>query len=95
MHVITRRRLLEAAQRHRDCATALDAWYRLVKHGEFTTFAELRETFGSVDKVGGLYVFNVGGNKLRVICAVHFDRGKVYIRHVVTHREYDRGGWQA
>ena len=94
MHVITRGRLLEAAAKYRDCAEALDAWYRLAKHGEFGTFAELRQTFGAVDKVGHLYVFNVGGNKLRVICAVHLNRGKIYIRHVLDHREYDRDGWK-
>lgn len=94
MHVITRSRLLKAAEQYGDCAEALDAWYRLVKNGEFTTFADLRQTFGSVDKVGDLYVFNVGGNKHRVICAVHLNRGKVYIRHVLDHAEYDRGAWK-
>ena len=94
MHVITRKRLLDAAETHRDCATALDVWYRLIKHGQFATFAELRGIFASVDKVGNLYVFNVGGNKLRVVCAIHFNRGKVYIRHVLDHKEYDTDAWK-
>jgi mRNA interferase HigB len=94
MHVITRKRLLDAADTYQDCATALDAWYRLIKAGEFTTFAQLRATFGSVDKVGNVYVFNVGGNKLRVICAIHFNRGKVYVRHVLAHADYDKDAWK-
>jgi mRNA interferase HigB len=94
MHVITRKRLLEASDTYRDCATALDAWYRRIKAGEFKTFAELRATFGSMDKVGNLYVFNVGGNKLRVICAIHFNRGKVYLRQVLDHAQYDRDAWK-
>ena len=39
-------------------------------------------------------VFNIGGNKYRLVASVHFNRGKVYIRHVLTHAEYDRGGWK-
>lgn len=94
MHVITRKRLLDAAEVHSDCATAIDVWFRLMKHGRFGTFAELRSTFRSVDKVGDLYVFNVAGNKLRVVCAIHFNTGKVFIRHVMDHKSYDTGAWK-
>ena len=65
-----------------------------MKRGRFASFAELRATFGSADKVGPLYVFNVGGNKLRVVAAVHFNVGKVFVRHVLSHAEYDRGAWK-
>ena len=65
-----------------------------MKHARFATFAELRMAFGSVDKVGSLFVFNVGGNKLRLIAAVHFNSGKVFVRHVLSHAEYDRGQWK-
>ena len=45
-------------------------------------------------KVGDFIVFNIGGNKYRLITAIHFNRRKVYIRHVLTHQEYDRGAWK-
>ena len=94
MHVITRRRLLEAARMHPDCASALDGWYRVMRRSRFASFAELRQTFGAVDKVGALYVFNVGGNKLRLIAAIHFNTAKVFVRAVLTHAEYDVGNWK-
>jgi mRNA interferase HigB len=47
-----------------------------------------------VDKVGQVFVFNVGGNKLRLVAAVHFNVGKVFVRHVLSHAEYDRGTWK-
>lgn len=94
MHIITHRRLLQAADRYKDCATALDQWYRIVKKAEVCNFGELRQLFRSVDKVGDLYVFNVGGNKLRIIAAIHFKRRKLYIRAVLTHTEYDQQGWK-
>ena len=94
MHVITHARLVAAQARFPECAGALDFWYRAMKRGRFAAFAELRATFGSVDKVGPLFVFNVGGNKLRLIAAVHFNSGKVFVRHVLSHSEYDRGRWK-
>jgi len=94
MHVITRKRLIEFAQKHPEAESALDHWYRIVKRTNFNSFAELRKTFPSADHVGKLTVFNVGGNKMRLIAAVHYNRNIIYIRHVLTHKEYDRGTWK-
>jgi mRNA interferase HigB len=94
MRVITHARIIEAQLRHPECAKALDYWYRLAKRGEFASFSELKMTFGSADKVGPLYVFDIGGNKLRLVAAVHFNTGKVFVRGVLTHKEYDAGGWK-
>lgn len=60
----------------------------------FADFNGLRATFASADYVSGLTVFNIGGNKYRLIAAIHYNRRKVYIRHVLTHVEYDRDGWK-
>lgn len=60
----------------------------------FTSFDEIRLTFPSADKVGDLVVFNIGGNKYRLIASIHFNRGKIYVRHILTHREYDKGAWK-
>ena len=94
MHVITRKRIREAQEDHPDCAEALAARYELMRTGRYTTFAELKETFGSVDKIGKLHVFNIGGNKLRLIAAIHLNTGKVFIRYVLTHKEYDKESWK-
>ncbi len=94
MRVVTHSRIVAAQQSFPESAGALDFWYRAIKRGRFATFAELRAVFGGVDKVGHLYVFNVGGNKLRVIAAVHFNVGKVFVRRVLSHAEYDREAWK-
>lgn len=62
--------------------------------GIFSNFAELKEAFGSVDKVGKYYVFDIGGNKYRLVAAVHFNHAKVYVRAVMTHGEYDENDWK-
>jgi mRNA interferase HigB len=94
MHIITRKRLNEFAEKHPDTRTALAHWYRLVKSGRFSSFTELRATFPSADRVGKLTVFNIGGNKARLIAAIHYNRQRVYIRAVLTHDEYDEGKWK-
>ena len=94
MHVISRKALRDFWGQHPDAETALVRWAKLVETTEFGSFEELQATFPSADKVGDLIVFNIGGNKYRLIASVHFNRGKVYIRHVLTHQEYDRGAWK-
>ena len=94
MHVITRKRLNEFAETHPETNTALANWYRNIKRNNFHSFAELRGVFPAADQVGNLTVFNIGGNKVRLIAAIHYNRGKVYIRAVLTHEEYDEGRWK-
>lgn len=95
MHIISRKMLREFWQRHPDSETALARWFKIVRLSEFDSFQDLRAVFPSADKVGDLVVFNIGGNKYRLITAVHFNRGKVYIRHVLTHEEYSKGTWKS
>lgn len=63
MRIITRRRLLEFAEKHPEADDPLDRWYRTMKRHNFESFAELQHIFPSADKVGKLTVFNIGGNK--------------------------------
>lgn len=94
MHIITRKRLNEFAEKHPDAKSALQHWYKQTKTTDFKSFAELRKTFGSADHVGNLTVFNIGGNKVRLIAAIHYNRRTIYIRAVLTHKEYDEGNWK-
>jgi mRNA interferase HigB len=94
MHVISRKRLNEFADQHADASAALGHWYQLMKLGDFANFAALRTIFTAADHVGRLTVFNIGGNKVRLIAAIHYNRRKVYIRAVLTHTEYDEERWK-
>ncbi|HEU5015185.1 MAG TPA: type II toxin-antitoxin system HigB family toxin [Roseiflexaceae bacterium] len=79
MHIITRKRLNEFASTYPDTKPALQHWYRLVRSGEYRSFAELRAVFPRADQVGKLTVCNIGGNKVRLIAAIHYNRQKLYI----------------
>ncbi len=94
MHIITRQRLNEFATKYPDTKTSLLQWYRTIKENDFSSFVELRNFFPAADQVGKLTVFNIGGNKARLIAAIHYNRKKVYIRAILTHTEYDQNKWK-
>lgn len=94
MHVITKQALVEFWVKHSDAESPLQAWYRTMESEVFTNFNDLRATFASADYVDELTVFNIGGNKYRLIASIHYNRHKVYIRAVLTHAEYGRGDWK-
>lgn len=89
MRVISNKALVDFAGDHPEASAPLQAWRRTMVSGTFRGFSDLRAAFRSVDKIGRFFVFDIGGNKFRLVAAIHFDRRIVYIRHVQTHREYD------
>ncbi len=94
MHVIAKPALIEFWTKHPNAKGPLEAWYRTMENEDFSNFNALRATYPSADDVDGLTVFNIGGNKYRLIVAIHYNRRKVFIRAVLTHAEYDRGQWK-
>ncbi len=94
MHVISRKRLNDFAAVHPEFEAALARWYRMMKAGNFASFAELRRQVPAADQVGKLTVFNVAGNHIRIVAAIHYNRQKIYIRAVLSHAEYDEGKWK-
>ncbi|HSL05761.1 MAG TPA: type II toxin-antitoxin system HigB family toxin [Nitrospiraceae bacterium] len=85
---------MEFSREHTDARAPLNAWFTIVRKTDYTSFADLWTTFPSADQVSRFTVFNIGGNKFRLIAAIHYNRKKLYIRHVLTHAEYDRGAWR-
>ena len=94
MHVISRKRLLEAAARHPDLLEPLDSWYRVVKRAHWSSLEEVRLSFPKTDRVGKHTVFNIKGNAFRLIAEINYAGQRVYLRSVLTHAQYDKGGWK-
>jgi mRNA interferase HigB len=94
MHVITRKRIQEAKKIFPESASALDGWYRIISKNKFGSFAELKALFNSVDKVGKFHVFDIGGNKVRLIAVIHFNRQRIYVRQILDHKNYDQEKWK-
>jgi mRNA interferase HigB len=94
MHIITQKRIWQAKARWPHAAPALDTWYRLAKAHAPQDFAEMKRLFSAVDKVGSVHVFDIGGNKLRLIAVVQYQAQKLYIRAILDHADYDKGQWR-
>lgn len=94
MHIITAKRIRQAKEQWPQVARALDTWYRKAKGAKPADFADMKALFPALDKVGRFHVFDIGGNKLRLIAIVRYGGQRLYIRHVLDHGEYDKGLWK-
>ena len=94
MHIISQKRLRGFWAAYPDAEKPLSTWFKEARHAEWAHLAEVRNLFPSADQVGKLTVFNIGGNKYRLIVAIHFNRGKIFVRDILTHADYDRGDWK-
>ena len=90
MHVITRQRLQEFWQSHPDAERPLKAWLAIVRLKRCSSSHEVRQDFASASFLGKWRtVFNIGGNKYRLVVDMRYDLGRTYIRHFLTHQEQD------
>ncbi len=94
MHVLSRKRLKQAGEQHPGLEMALDVWYRVAKRARWSSLAEVRKVWASADVVGPFTVFNIKGNQYRLITEINYRSGRVFVRQVLTHAEYDRGRWK-
>lgn len=88
MRVISNKALTDFATRYPQANEPLQAWRKIVESRSFVNFAALKSTFNATDRVADYYVFDIGGNKYRIIAAIHFNRQQLFVRHVFTHKEY-------
>lgn len=93
MRVISNKSLLDFAAIYPAATKPLQAWRKVVESNTFLNYADLKATFNATDRVGEFYIFDVGGNKYRIVAAIHFNTQKLFVRHVFTHKEYD--AWNA
>jgi mRNA interferase HigB len=94
MHIVSRKKLNEAAAQHANLEGPLDAWFRIAKKADWQSLTDVGKTLSSADVVGKWTVFNIKGNQYRLITEINYRFSRIYVRHVLTHSEYDRGGWK-
>jgi len=90
MRVISRKRLRDFGATHPEAVTPLDDWYRIVRRARWQQPSEVVAVLGRTDFIGGtLAVFDIGGNKYRLVVDMWFQGQRVYVKHVFTHKQYD------
>lgn len=91
MVVISKAVLVEFGLIYPDSIDALNKWYEDCKKVSWSNFAEIKKTFNSVDYVGNdRYVFDIKGNKYRIVAMIFIDIRTMFIRFIGTHKEYDK-----
>lgn len=93
MHVLSKKPFNDAANKYPNNRLALMEMYRVLNSIRFKTPEELRAVFPSLDNFkynDRWWVLDVGGNILRVIAFIQFVNGRIYIKHIVNHADYDK-----
>lgn len=94
MQVIHWGRARQFIKLHPDSEVPLKSWRRAVQAAEWTNFPDIKKTFNSADWAEGKIIFDFKGNDYRLIAIASFDNHRLYIHHVLTHKEYDSGNWK-
>jgi mRNA interferase HigB len=94
VHIISKKRLVVAGTRYPDALPSLMRWYRLTRKARWSDIHKTRTDFPHADPVSRFTVFNIKKNEYRLITVIHYNRLKVYIRAVLTHRDYDTDNWK-
>jgi mRNA interferase HigB len=90
VQIIAKRTIRLFWGRHPQAETPLRLWYAQVSRASWTTPADIRAMFGSADFVAdNRVIFNIGGNKYRLVAHIAYAHGRVLIKFVGTHAEYD------
>jgi mRNA interferase HigB len=94
VRIISKAAIAEFSQTHRDALESLLHWHGITKRAAWRNLADVRADFAHADAVGIFTVFNVSGNKYRLISLIKYRWQIVYIRNILTHPEYDKGKWK-
>lgn len=99
MRIIKESRIKEYIARHADAKSALENWVFLMRDGAWTNIDQLHKVFPSADGVRvrsgrTATVFNIGGNKCRLVTAIHYNAQRVFVMRFLTHAQYSKDTWQ-
>ena len=94
VRIITQRKLREAYKKHPEWEASLVSWRRIAKAATWNNFSDVRQSWRNVDIVDSSVVFNIGHNKCRLLAFIGYRIHVVFVLHILSHAEYDKGGWK-
>jgi mRNA interferase HigB len=94
MRIVKRGALVRFWEEHPDAKASLESWYGVVRRAAWASPAEMKLIYPSADIVGRRTVFNIAGNKYRLIARINYQTQRVFVLFLLTHAEYDRGAWK-
>ena len=94
MRIISERVLREFGEKYSDTVASLDNWKRIVRQAKWASGADVKMTFSNSDLVGEKTVFNISLNRYRLIAFISFRSQIVYVKTILTHKQYEQGNWK-
>jgi len=99
MRIFTRTTVVRYCERYPQARSGLEYWHKLAKKARWACLLEVREDFPHADPVivasgNPVVVFNIAGNKYRLIAAIHYNTQRLFVLTVLTHAEYDKENWK-
>lgn len=94
MHIISTSKLKKFWEKHSSSETPLRSWCKKAETTDWQNIVEVKEAFPSADSVENFTIFNIGGNKYRLITFIDYKYKKIFIRDILTHAEYDEEIWK-
>jgi mRNA interferase HigB len=94
MRIIKRGALVQFWEQHPDAKASLESWYGVTRRANWRTPAEMKMVYPHADLVGRRTVFNIAGNKYRLIARVNYQAQRVFVLYILTHTDYDKGDWK-
>jgi mRNA interferase HigB len=94
MRIIKRGALVQFWEKHSDANPSLESWYGVVRRAHWLTPAEMKLIYPSADLVGRRTIFNIAGNKYRLIARVNYRTQRVFVLYILTHAQYEREDWK-
>jgi mRNA interferase HigB len=94
LRVLSHKPIVLYSVKHPEAAASLDTWYRVTRRLDWKSLEDVKSVFPSVDRVGSKFVFNIAHNRHRLIAEINFKYRSGFVRAILSHAEYDRGGWE-
>ncbi|MEY3828193.1 MAG: hypothetical protein RLZZ148_3021 [Cyanobacteriota bacterium] len=94
MHVISKIKLREFWVQHADSQDALNDWYNFASRTKWSNLLDIQRKYPKAEAVGNFTVFNIKGNKYRLIVDIRYSSQTVFIKYILTHAEYNKEKWK-
>jgi mRNA interferase HigB len=95
VHIVSHKAIRLFCEDHPHARASMDHWYRVAKRAAWASFADVKQSFNTANFVAPHVVFDIGGNKYRLIAEMSFARRVLFIRRIMTHQEYVKGAWKS
>jgi mRNA interferase HigB len=94
MRIISRKMLREFSKQHTDSYGALDNWYKAASKAKWANLTEVQKIYPTAEAVGNFTIFNIKGNRYRLIVDIVYSDETIFVKYILTHAEYDKDKWK-